>query len=61
LLALLCDSYFHLGKIAEADLNAEAMSAYARNRPDVLQGLIELLDRNQQSDLAKKLQTNLVQ
>ena len=61
LLYMLCDSYFHLGKIAEADLNAEAMSAYARNRPDVLQGLIELLDRNQQSDLAKKLQTNLVQ
>jgi len=61
LLYMLCDSYFHLGKIAEADLNAEAMSAYARNRPDVLQGLIELLDRNQQSDLAKKPQTNLVQ
>ena len=61
LLYMLCDSYFHLGKFAEAKLNAEAMAAYARNKPDVMQGLIELLDRNQQSDLAKKLQANLVQ
>ena len=60
LLYMLCDSYFHLGKIAEANLNAEAMAAYARNRPDVMQGLIDLLDRNQQSALAKKLQANLL-
>ena len=55
LLYMLCDSYFRLGKIAEADLNAEAMSAYARNNPAVMQGLIELLNRNGQVDLAKRL------
>jgi tetratricopeptide (TPR) repeat protein len=55
LLYMLCDSYFRLGKVADADLNAEALAAYARNRADVMQGLIELLKRNGQSDLAKRL------
>jgi tetratricopeptide (TPR) repeat protein len=61
LLYMLCDSYFRLGKVAEANLNAEAMAAYARKQPDVIQGLLDLLNRNQQSGLAKKLQFNLVQ
>jgi tetratricopeptide (TPR) repeat protein len=61
LLYMLCDSYFRLGKVQEADLNAEAMAAYARNKPDVMQGLLELLNRNQQLELAKKLQADLVQ
>jgi tetratricopeptide (TPR) repeat protein len=61
LLYMLCDSYFHLGKVSEADLNAEAMAAYARNRPDVMQGLLELLERNGQSDLAKRLSPNIDQ
>jgi len=55
LLYMLCDSYFHLGKVQEADLNAEAMAAYSRNKPAVMQGLIELLNRNGQSQLADKL------
>lgn len=55
LLYMLCDSYFRLGKVADADLNAEAMAAYARNRPDVMHGLIELLNRNGQGELAKRL------
>ena len=61
LLYMLCDSYFRLGKVDEASLNAEAMAAYARNKPDVMRGLIELLNRNQQKDLASKLQANLQQ
>jgi tetratricopeptide (TPR) repeat protein len=61
LLYMLCDSYFHLGKVAEANLNAEAMAAYARNKPDVMRGLIELLNRNQQTKLANKLQADLGQ
>ncbi len=61
LLYMLCDSYFRLGKVKEADLNAEAMAAYARTKPDVFEGLLELLNRNQQSQLAKKLQANLAQ
>jgi len=55
LLYMLCDSYFRLGKIAEADLNAEAMAAYARNNSPVMHGLIELLARNGQTELAKRL------
>jgi tetratricopeptide (TPR) repeat protein len=61
LLYMLCDSYFRLGKIQDADLNAEAMAAYARNKPDVMQALLELLNRNQQLELAKKLQADVVQ
>jgi len=55
LLYMLCDSYFRLGKIADANLNAEVTAAYARNKPAVMQGLLELLRRNGQSDLAKRL------
>lgn len=55
LLYMLCDAYFHLGKIEDANLNAEALAAYARNKPAIMQGLIELLKRNGQSDLAKRL------
>ena len=57
LLYMLCDSYFHLGKVKDARLNAEAMAAYARNKPNVMKGLIELLVRNGQSDLAKRLES----
>jgi tetratricopeptide (TPR) repeat protein len=59
LLYMLCDSYFRLGKIADANLNAEAMAAYAKSKPAVMQGLIELLQRNQQTELANRLQTDL--
>jgi tetratricopeptide (TPR) repeat protein len=61
LLYMLCDSYFHLGNVSDADLNAEATAAYARNRPDVMRGLLELLVRNGQSDLAKRLSPNVAQ
>ena len=57
LLYMLCDSYFRLGKVDEANLNAEAMAAYARNRPEIMQGLAELLMRNGQSDLARRLES----
>jgi tetratricopeptide (TPR) repeat protein len=55
LLYMLSDSYFRIGKVEEANLNAEAAAAYARNRPEIRQGLIDLLTRNGQSDLAKRL------
>lgn len=57
LLYMLCDSYFHLGKVEDARLNAETMAAYARNKPNVMKGLIELLVRNGQPDLAKRLES----
>lgn len=59
LLYMLCDSYFHLGKVADADLNAEAAAAYARNKPAVIEGIMELLARNGQADLAKRLSAEL--
>jgi hypothetical protein len=37
------------------------MAAYARTKPDVMQGLIELLNRSHQTELAKKLQTDVGQ
>jgi tetratricopeptide (TPR) repeat protein len=61
LLYMLSDSYFHLGKVEDADLTAEAAAAYARNKSDVMQGLIELLARNGQADLAKQLSVHQAQ
>jgi len=61
LLYMLSDSYFHLGKVEDADLTAEAAAAYARNKPEFMPGLIELLARNGQSDLAKRLSANQTQ
>jgi len=55
LLYMLSDSYFHLDKVEEANLTAEAAAAYGRNKPEVMQDLIELLTRNGQSNLAKRL------
>ena len=52
---MLCDSYFHLGKPADADLNAESAAAYGRNDPELMRGLIELLARNGQTELATRL------
>ena len=59
LLYMLCDSYFHLGKVADADLTAEVAAAYARNNPAILQGLANLLVRNGEAELAKRVGANL--
>ncbi len=56
LLYMLCDSYFHLSKVKEADLTAELAIAYSKNQPEVVQGVLDLLNRNQQQDLADRLQ-----
>lgn len=59
LLYMLCDSYFHTGRVADADLTAETMAAYSRNKPEVMKELIELLLRNGQTELARRLSANL--
>ncbi len=59
LLYMLCDADFHLGRVNDADLNAEAMAAYARSNPQLMEGLYDLLNRNGQADLVKRLQQNL--
>ena len=61
LLYMLCDSYFHIGKVPDANLTAETAAAYGRNKPEVMKDLIDLLNRNGQSDLANRLSANLPQ
>jgi Tfp pilus assembly protein PilF len=55
LLFLLSDAYFHLGDTKNADLTAELLVAYSKNNPEAVRGVIDLLNRNQQQDLAKRL------
>jgi tetratricopeptide (TPR) repeat protein len=55
LLYMLCDSYFRMGKVVSADLTAETLAAYGRGEPEVMLGLIDLLNRNSQLDLAQRL------
>jgi len=61
LLYMLCDSYFHLGKVSDADLTAETLAAYGRNKPEVMKELNDLLLRNRQTELAQRLPGNLAQ
>ncbi len=61
LLYMLCDSYFHLGKVSDADLTAETAAAYGRNKPEFMKELIDLLVRNGQTDLAQRLSANQAQ
>ena len=61
LLYMLCDSYFHIGKVSDADLTAETAAAYGRNNPAVTKELIELLRRNGQAELAQRLSANVAQ
>ena len=58
LLYMLCDSYFHMGKVSDADLTAETVAAYGRNNPAVMKDLVALLGRNGQTELAQRLSTN---
>jgi hypothetical protein len=55
---MLCDSYFHLGKVSDADLTAETVAAYGRNKPEVIKELTDLLVRNGQTELAQRLSAN---
>jgi predicted transcriptional regulator len=56
---MLCDSYFHLGKVSDANLTAETVAAYGRNNSEVMKELNELLLRNGQTELAQRLSANL--
>ncbi len=55
LLYMLCDAYFRMGNTASADLTAETLAAYGRGEPEVMRGLIDLLQRNNQTELAQRL------
>lgn len=59
LLFALCDAYFHLGMVKDANLTAEIAAAYARDDQELLQGLIDLLNRNGQTAVALRLAGNI--
>jgi len=61
LLYMLSDSYFHIGKVSDADLTAETAAAYGRNNAELMKGLLDLLQRNGQAELAQRLSANLSQ
>jgi hypothetical protein len=45
--------------VKEADLTAETLDAYGRNDRDAMQGLMELLKRNGQGELAQRIAGDL--
>jgi len=47
--------------VSDADLTAETMAAYGRNKPELMKDLIALLLRNGQTELAQRLSANLAQ
>jgi Tfp pilus assembly protein PilF len=55
LLYMLCDSDFQLGKTQAAELTAEALAAYGKNEPEIMQALTKLLRFNGQTALADRL------
>lgn len=55
LLVALSDAYFHLDRVSDANLTAEIANAYARNDEDLQAQIAELLERNGQAELAKRL------
>jgi predicted Zn-dependent protease len=55
LLYMLCDSYFHLGKVQDADVTAELIADYSKGDRAMLGRVVALLERNQQDELAKRL------
>lgn len=57
-LYMLCDAYFHLDRRADAQLTAEVAAAYARNDPQMTRALIDLLSRNGDVELARRLSNN---
>jgi tetratricopeptide (TPR) repeat protein len=59
LLCMLSDSYFHLGKMRDANLAAELAAAYGRNNPELMRDLGALLESNGQRDTAQRLSASL--
>jgi Tfp pilus assembly protein PilF len=58
-LYMLCDADFHLGKPDAADLIAETAAAYGASNREFMAGLVGLLARNGQVELARQMVANL--
>ena len=54
-LYMLCDADFHLGNVQNATLVAETAAAYGAGNRDFMQGLVALLVKNEQEDLARRI------
>jgi Tfp pilus assembly protein PilF len=59
LLYLMCDSDFHLGKVQDANLTAELVAAYGRQNRALMQELMQLLQRNEQTETMQRLSANI--
>jgi tetratricopeptide (TPR) repeat protein len=55
LLYMQADADFHLGNTKDADLTLETASAYGRDNPHLMQGILDLLKLNGQTALAEHL------
>lgn len=55
LLFMLSDSYFHLGRINDANLTAELAVSYAHGDRESIERVLDLLNRNGQTDVASRL------
>jgi tetratricopeptide (TPR) repeat protein len=55
LLYMLSDAYFHLNRTREANLTAELAVDYGKDDTENIQRIIDLLTRNQQTELAQHL------
>lgn len=55
MLYMLCDAYFRIGKVREAEVTADALAAYARNEAGVIQRVIQLATANGDNQLAERL------
>lgn len=56
LLYMLCDTYFRLGEIPQAETTAYVLADYAHRKAQVLHGLIGLARRNGDTALAQRLE-----
>ncbi len=59
LLYMQCDADFHLHDVANADLIAEVTAAYGRSDPALMNGLIALLEANDQQRLASQISADI--
>ena len=55
LLYMLADSYFHLGNVKEGNLTAELAAGYAKGDEASIARLVELLNQNQQTEMARRI------
>lgn len=54
-LLMLCDAYFRLNRSKDANLTAEIAAAYGRTDQEFMEALVELLNSNGQTELARRL------